>query len=291
MQEFKVKSEGAGKRTDVFVSEQFPEFARSALRGLFDEGLVYVNGRQEQPGDKLKAGDTVSVDISFLDPILEEIDIPILYEDDDVIVMDKPPGVLTHSKGALNLEATVASFIKTKITDTKLSGNRVGIVHRLDRATSGVIIAGKNAETISMLQKQFSQRKTKKTYIAVAEGVPEPSHAVIDVAIDRNPKKPQTFRANAYGKSALTAYKVLKTFQKNGRFYSLLELKPTTGRTHQLRVHLAYIGHPIVGDRVYGSGNGDLMLHAASLELTLPGGIRKTFSAPVPERIKEVAGL
>jgi 23S rRNA pseudouridine1911/1915/1917 synthase len=291
MQEFRVDADSAGKRTDVFVAEQFPEFARSALRSLFDEGLVFVNGVQEQPGDKLKAGDIVSVDISFLSPVLEAIDIPVLYEDDDVIVMDKPPGILTHSKGALNLEATVASYIRPKISDNKLSGNRAGIVHRLDRATSGVIVAGKNAQTVSKLQKQFSQRKTKKIYIAIVEGIPEPSEAVIDIAIERDPKKPQTFRANSHGKTAQTTYKVLKTFQIEGRPCSMLELKPTTGRTHQLRVHLAYIGHPIVGDKVYGTGGDNLMLHASSLELTLPGGKRKIFTAPLPEHIKEMASV
>jgi 23S rRNA pseudouridine1911/1915/1917 synthase len=160
-------------------------------------------------------------------------------------------------------------------------------VHRLDRATSGVIIAAKSSESLKYLQKQFSQRRTKKTYYAVVEDWPEQDDALIDATLLRNPKKPQTFKVGAGGKPAQTEYKVVKKFEKSGQKYTLLELKPVTGRTHQLRVHLAYIGHPIVGDAVYGKAGGYTYLHAARLEATLPGGERKVFEAPLPKIFKE----
>jgi 23S rRNA pseudouridine1911/1915/1917 synthase len=192
--------------------------------------------------------------------------------------------VLTHTQGAFNPEATVATFLRSHL-DKDLSGERAGVVHRLDRATSGVIIGAKNHAALSALQKQFAQRKVKKTYIAIVQGVPAESEAVIDMPIERNPKAPATFRVGINGKTAATHYKVLQT--ANG--LSMLELKPETGRTHQLRVHLQKIGHPIVGDPLYGNGKfGDrLFLHALSLEITLPNRERKTFSAPLPPEFEE----
>jgi 23S rRNA pseudouridine1911/1915/1917 synthase len=287
MQEFNVSSQDVGKRVDVFVAGKYPNFARSALSVLFDNGLVYINNELAKAGEKLRAGDAVSIDEMTLYAEPEPINLPIIYEDEDVVVIDKPAGVLTHSKGSLNTEASVATFLKDKITDETLVGNRAGIVHRLDRVTSGVIIAAKTARGIKGLQKQFANRKTKKTYIAVVEGIPEPEQALIDAPIERNPKKPQTFRVGAEGKTAQTEYKVLKKFTKNGKSYAQLELKPITGRTHQLRVHLAYIDHPIVGDHVYGKDGDTMYLHALSLELTLPSSERKVFKSSLPERFEE----
>jgi RluA family pseudouridine synthase len=191
--------------------------------------------------------------------------------------------VLTHALGKHGNEPSVASFLRHKVSG--IAGERAGIVHRLDRATSGVIIGAKNPRALSFLQKQFSQRKVKKTYTAVVEGQPQPSEAIIDMPIERNPKAPATFRTGQNGKPAVTHYQVLQT----GAKHSLLELKPETGRTHQLRVHLAKIGHPIVGDPLYGHGAyGDrLFLHAQQLELTLPGGQRRTFTSPLPAIFKE----
>jgi 23S rRNA pseudouridine1911/1915/1917 synthase len=286
---FAVPEDRAGQRTDVFVAQEFPQYTRSALRGLFEQALVLVNGAAQRPGDKLKSGDKVTVDTSVLDVEPEAIDLPIIFEDDNVIVINKPEGVLTHSKGAINSEATVASFIKPKIKDPNLTGNRAGIVHRLDRATSGIIIAAKTELALKLLQKQFSTHKVKKTYLAVAEGIIEPEAAIIDVPIERNPRRPQTFRAGQAGRSAQTKYTLIKPLQKVRTTYSYIKLEPVTGRTHQLRVHLAYVGHPIVGDMVYGNGsnNSQLLLHAASLEVTLPGGERKIFEAPLPKRIND----
>jgi 23S rRNA pseudouridine1911/1915/1917 synthase len=282
MQEFKVNKASVGVRTDVFVAKNFPKYTRASLKALFDRSEVAVNKIPAKPGYKLRLNDTISVITDLLNVRLESIDMPIIYEDDDVVVINKPAGVLTHSKGALNTEATVASFIDDKITDKNLTGNRAGIVHRLDRHTSGVIICAKTAAAQSWLQKQFSQRRTRKTYLAVVEGVPEPDEAIIDVPIERSPSKPQTFRAGQGGKPAQTMYKVIKAYQRNNQSFSLLELKPVTGRTHQIRVHLKYIGHPVVGDRIYGHDGRAMLLHAKSLEVTLPDKSRRTFAAPLP---------
>lgn len=191
--------------------------------------------------------------------------------------------MLSHSKGNDNPEETVATFMADKVTG--LSGNRAGIVHRLDRATSGLMIAAKNLEALKWLQKQFSTRKVKKTYIAIVEGSLDPREAIIDMPIERNPKRPQTFRAGHKGRSAITQFKTLKF---NDR-YSMLELKPRTGRTHQLRVHLEQLKHPIVGDELYGGDHADrLYLHATELEITLPNKERKIFKSKLPEEFNKM---
>lgn len=286
MRKFAIQTHELGGRLDVFVAGKYPQFTRSSLELLFDKGQVLLDGLAAKPSHRLRLGEIVAVDESLLNAQPPKIVLPIIYEDKDVIVIDKPEGVLTHAKGALNLEGSVASFIANKITDKSLSSNRAGIVHRLDRATSGVIITAKNKEALSKLQKQFSLRKTKKEYQAVIEGKPEPPRAVIDAPILRNPAKPQTFKVDSRGKSAITEYETLESFISGKKQYSLLKLKPKTGRTHQLRVHLAYLKHPIVGDNIYGSGDGNLLLHASSLEITLPNGRREVFTSPLPERME-----
>ena len=222
----------------------------------------------------------IDLDVDILDIKAEKLELNVIYEDETVVVVDKPLGILVHSKGAYNPEATVASWLKDRPNfEFPADNDRAGIVHRLDRATSGVMICAKNKPTLGFLQKQFQNRKTKKTYIALVSGVPKQPHAIIDLPIERNPKKPQTFRVGANGKSAQTEYKVLKSDTSK----VMLELKPITGRTHQLRVHLNYIGCPIYGDILYGGKKADrLFLHAESLEITIPGGTRKIFETKVP---------
>lgn len=270
------------KRLDVYVVEQQPTISRAFAAKLIEQGRVLVNNQLSKPGFKLRESDDVVIDyIPEKEQQVPDIDLPVLYEDDDCIVINKPVGILTHSKGAFNPEATVASFVRSRIKG--MAGERAGIVHRLDRATSGVIICAKNPKALSLLQKQFAQRKAKKSYVAIVSGVVEPKHAIIDMPIERNPKAPATFRVGVNGKSALTEYRVE---QENDR-YSLLQLKPQTGRTHQLRVHFAHQGHPIVGDIIYNGEPADrLYLHAESLEITLPNRERATFTASLPKEFK-----
>ncbi len=267
------------ERLDQYVVRQHPIFSRSFAVRLIEEGNVVINGEANtKAGYKLRPGDDIVITYDeAAQELIPDIELEVVYEDDDCVVINKPVGVLTHSKGSFNPEATVSTWLRSRMK--AMSGERAGIVHRLDRATSGVMICAKTPEALSWLQKQFSQRKTKKTYSAVVAGTMTESEAIIDMPIERNPKKPQTFRVGNNGKSALTAYKVLKTDGK----HSLLELKPTTGRTHQLRVHLEKLDHPILGDTFYGGKPAKrLYLHAKSLEITLPSRERKTFEVPVP---------
>lgn len=270
------------QRLDQRVIQQLPEISRSFASKLIEDGKVTVNNKTvTKSGYKLKPTDKIVVDYHQLEQVIPEIELSILYEDDDCVVVNKPAGVLTHSKGVFNPEATVATWLKSKIKG--MEGDRAGIVHRLDRATSGVMICAKTPEALSWLQKQFSQRKTKKTYNALIEGSLHPEEAVIDMPIERNPKKPQTFRVGSNGKPSKTHYKIVKI----GKKYSLVELKPETGRTHQLRVHLHQLKHPIVGDTLYdGAPAARLYLHALSLELTLPNRERKIFTTQLPEEFE-----
>lgn len=268
------------QRLDQRVVEQIPTLTRSYATKLIDEGKVMVNGEVvTKSGYKMRHGDKVTVDHDEgLYKNIPFIDLNVLYEDDDCVAIEKPLGLLSHSKGAFNPEATVATWLRGRLRS--MEGERAGIVHRLDRATSGVMICAKTPEAHSWLQKQFAQRRVKKTYSAVITGMLDEPEAVIDMPIERNPKKPQTFRVGANGKPAVTHYQVLGS---DGT-YSLVELKPETGRTHQLRVHLAHFKHPIVGDTLYDGEPADrLYLHAHRLELTLPNRERKVFVSPIPK--------
>lgn len=268
-------------RLDQRVLTLFPARSRAFVIRLIRDGMVSVNNDVvTKAGFRLRPNDKVVVDYDEVAAAkIPEIELPILYEDESCVVIDKPVGILSHSKGAFNPEATVASWLVPRTSGFKEGSDRTGIVHRLDRATSGVMICAKTPEALAWLQKQFSTRKTKKTYIAIIEGTLEPEEAIIDMSIERNPAKPQRFRVNANGKKAITHYKVLKEFDG----YSEVQLQPQTGRTHQLRVHLAHQKHPIVGDTFYDGKPAERMyLHAHKLELTLPSYERKVFVSKIP---------
>lgn len=273
-------------RLDAYLAEHWPEISRSQWQKYITGGHVFINGEPALTSKKvLDEDDHVTYDLPEKPTFSDEM-LPILFEDDDVVVINKPSGLLTHAKGALLQEFSVAEFMRSYTTDG-VDGNRPGIVHRLDRATSGVLIAAKTPESKHFLQKQFQDRKVKKTYLAIVHGEPKLAEAIIKLPIERNPKQPQTFRVGPSGKYAETAYRVVSTSPHG--LYSLLELKPVTGRTHQLRVHLTYIGCPIVGDNLYPekqkvAPSSRLLLHAAELEITLPGNReRVTFRAPLPK--------
>jgi len=282
-------SKPAKVRLDTWIANNYDAINRARAQKMIKDGKVSVNGLKNVSSSQLVGvGDKIDVDTTR--PTIEVKDLPIIYEDDDVLVIDKPVGVLTHAKGAENSEFTVADFALhkagLKIADT----NRFGIVHRLDRATSGVMITAKNDETRVYLQKQFSNRKVKKTYYALVAGHLKQPAALIDLPLARNLKHPTTFVVDPNGRAAQTKYEVIQDSPK----YSLVKLTPATGRTHQLRVHMAYLGHPIVGDRVYNPAcksltrkAGRLFLHAGELEITLPGGKRQVFTSPLPPEFKE----
>lgn len=278
-------------RLDMYLMEQHPELGRPQIQRLVKDGKVLVNGEpQHKNGYMVKEKTVVSLDYDLNVKVdVPTIELPVLYEDETCVVINKPLGVLTHSKGVFNPEATVASWLSQRpsfaFSDANDEENeRQGIVHRLDRATSGVMICAKTPDALRHLQKQFQDRKAKKTYVARISGQITPKEALIDLPIERNPRQPQMFRVGQNGKPSQTSYKVLQTLEQNGSFDSILELKPTTGRTHQLRVHLNYLKHPIIGDTFYeGRAAERLFLHAHQLEITLPNKRRQTFTAPVPE--------
>lgn len=266
------------QRLDQYVIGRYPELSRSFAVKLIADGKVLVNGANSKPGYKLHSDDMVTINYDMKELAqIPDIELPVLYEDDDCVVINKPVGILSHSKGDFNPEATVATWLHGRLQD--LDGPRGGIVHRLDRMTSGVMICAKTLAALKHLQKQFSARKVRKTYYAVIAGTMPHDHAIIDMPLSRNPKRPQTFHVDRNGKPAQTEYWV----RELGRRYSLIELQPMTGRTHQLRVHLAQLGHPIIGDNLYGDlPAGRLYLHARRLEITLPNRSRRVFEAPLP---------
>ena len=268
-------------RLDQYVAQYWPEYSRSVWQKYIATGYVRVNDAIiTSTKYELGEDDEVTVHIPE-EPDYSATELPIIYEDDHVLVLNKPAGVLTHAKGEVAEEFTVADFVRLRMTE-KDTTNRPGIVHRLDRDTSGIIICAKDSETKGKLQKQFQDRKAHKTYLAIVRGTPKKLAATLDLPIERNPKKPSTHRVGVNGKSAVTRYEVLGT---NGT-YSVVRLHPETGRTHQLRVHMAYIGTPIVGDRLYGTEKSPinrLCLHAEQLEITIPTSRRETFVAAPPE--------
>ena len=288
MKTFVVNNKDAGKRADVFLNEKYDNYSRSSLKGLFKDSAVRVDGKSIDAAFKLDPSMNFEVDESTLFANTIHIELPIVFEDNNVIVIDKPAGILTHSKGAINKEPSVASFIKPKLSGFPESNNRAGVVHRLDRHTSGIIIAAKNPTALTNLQNQFTKRSVTKIYQAIVSGIPNDEEALIDIPIARSKKKPNRFTANSRGKKAITRCKIVKTFRKNEKNYSLLELAPLTGRTHQLRVHLLEIGHPIVGDIFYkGFPAGRLYLHASNLQLHLPSGEKKSFRSLLPKDFSE----
>lgn len=268
-------------RLDAYLAHYWPETSRSLWQKYVEAGYVMVNGVTETSTKHLLGEDD---EVTFELPGTPDHSgksLPVIYQDDNVVVINKPAGVLTHSKGVMNDEFTVAEFLRP-LTTYHQDTNRPGIIHRLDRDTSGVIMGARNPETASLLQRQFADRKVKKTYIAEVQGHPKNASAIIDLPIGRNPSAPSTFRVDAKGKSAETAYEVIATTDKN----SLVRLQPRTGRTHQLRVHMQYIGTPIVGDRMYGKEADRLYLHAYQLEITIPTSDRRVFTADLPDEFK-----
>ncbi len=270
-------------RLDIYLSTKFDTtISRSLWQKYIKAGYVSVNNKVATT-PKFEVDETDEIALNLPEKEQADVDLPILYEDDDVIVVNKPSGLLTHAKGGLSDEPTVAEIIRPK-TSFATDTDRPGIVHRLDRDTSGLLIIAKNPESAAHLQRQFAERTAKKTYIAITDGKPKLNAAKIDLPIGRNPSAPSTFRIDPNGKPAQTTYHVLAENDAQ----SLVELKPTTGRTHQLRVHLAHLNAPILGDRVYGkSSDCRMMLHAQKLEITLPSGERKVFEAVIPDEFKK----
>lgn len=266
------------RRLDIVLAETHPDISRSTWQKHIKAGYIKVNNTPAtSPKQEVTASDMITVATPERADHSDKT-FPIIYLDNNVIVINKPAGVLTHAKGAVSDEFTVADFFR-RYTKVGLDTNRPGIIHRLDRDTSGLLAGVRTEAAAKLLARQFADRKVKKTYIAVLSGHLKQKEATIELPIDRNPSAPSTFRVDAKGKMAVTHYTVLAENDEE----SLVELRPVTGRTHQLRVHMAYLGAPIKGDRVYGKAGERLYLHAMRLEITIPAGDRRIFEAPLPE--------
>lgn len=278
-----LSAETAKERLDVFLARTMPDHSRTWWQKHCEQGFISTEGKERSANYLLHTDEIITIILPD-EPDFSQTVLPVLYEDDAVLVINKPAGILTHAKGTASTEFSVAEFVRPRTTDGTAT-NRPGIVHRLDRGTSGILIAARNSEAKQWLQKQFAQRKVKKAYIALVQGHLDQAQAMIDLPIARNPRKPQTFRVDSNGKPAQTAYETLRVLPN----HTFIKLRPLTGRTHQLRVHMAYLNHPIVGDALYGKVKARLnrlFLHAAELELTLPSRQHKLFTAPLPPELE-----
>jgi 23S rRNA pseudouridine1911/1915/1917 synthase len=278
-----IVSEGAaGKRLDLFLSNELG-ITRSQVQKQLKLGYITVSGETQRAGYLIGTGDRVTANIPEAEVSANAApDIPIIYEDDDILVIDKPAGLAVHHGSGTAGAATVADFARLHSTDP--DPDRPGIIHRLDLDTSGLLIIAKTPDTKIMMQHQFARREVHKTYYALTYGHVNPPEAIINLPLDRDPAKPLRRAVVSGGRESVTRYLTLAKFDS----YTLLEVKPETGRTHQIRVHLATMGHPVVGDRTYGPRERPLglnrqFLHAAGLEFTLPSGQSITLNSPLPE--------
>jgi len=279
-----------GMRLDRYIAENLGLLSRSQIKAR--ELTAHINGKETKISHAVKNGDTLELSWKEAEPvniIPENIPLDIMYEDERAIVINKPQGMVVHP-GAGNRRGTLANALyyrrleRNKLAEAE--GLRPGIVHRLDKDTSGVMVAAYDDEALAFLAGQFSSRKAKKTYIAIVNGIPAEKKGRIETFIARDSKDRKRFAVAPRGRLAITRYAVIKTWTA----HSLILLRPKTGRTHQLRVHLRYLGHPITGDPLYGCSDplfpqASLMLHARSLAIVLPGeDTERLFKAPLPER-------
>ena len=283
--------EAAGERLDVFVVRRMPALTRARVQKLIDKGLVLVGGQRAKASLRLEAGQRVTVDVppaTEATAAAEDIPIDVIFEDADMLVVNKPPGMTVHPSPG-HTRSTLVNAILSHCHDLSGIGGvlRPGIVHRLDRDTSGVIVVAKNDAAHNALAKQLKDRSVEKTYVALVEGTPKPMEGVIDAPIARDPRNRQRMAIVDRGRASVTAYSVIERFDGT----SLVEARPKTGRTHQIRVHFAAIGHAIVGDRVYGKPSpivGRQFLHARRIVFVHPRtGERVEFEAALPADLDE----
>jgi 23S rRNA pseudouridine1911/1915/1917 synthase len=286
---------GEGGRLDRFVATRLSDLSRTTVQRLIDDGFILCNGAECEASDKVAAGDEIIVRVPPPVPtelVAEDIPLTIVYEDDDVIVIDKPAGLVVHP-AAGHASGTLVNAVLSHAPDLEGIGGEVrpGIVHRLDKDTSGLMVVAKNDRALHLLQDQFKSRTVKKVYLALVEGIVEPCEGVIDAPIGRNRNHRKKMAVTSDGRSARTRYRVRQVWTDPP--VSLIECFPETGRTHQIRVHFAWRHHPLVGDTIYGKRTPHFemtrhFLHAASLAFTLPNGEARTFSSPLPIELQQI---
>ena len=276
MKEYIVSQEEKGKRLDTYIPSVDTDITRTSAQRLIEDGNILVNGKNAKVSYKIQENDKISVEIPESKQIelkAQNIPIEIIYEDSDIIVVNKPKGMVVHPANG-NPDGTLVNVIMAICKDS-LSGIggeiRPGIVHRIDKDTSGLLIVAKNDNAHVKMSEQIKNHEVKKTYIALVRGVFKENEATIDMPIGRSTSDRKKMAVNKNGKNAITHIKVLKRFDK----YTLLKVNIETGRTHQIRVHLSHIGYPIVGDYTYSNGKNEFdvigqCLHAQKLEFKHP---------------------
>lgn len=276
MKEYIVSQEEKGKRLDTYIPSVDTDITRTSAQRLIEDGNILVNGKNAKVSYKIQENDKISVEIPEPKQIelkAQNIPIEIIYEDSDIIVVNKPKGMVVHPANG-NPDGTLVNAIMA-ICKNSLSGIggeiRPGIVHRIDKDTSGLLIVAKNDNAHVKMSEQIKNHEVKKTYIALVRGVFKENEATIDMPIGRSTSDRKKMAVNKNGKNAITHIKVLKRFDK----YTLLKVNIETGRTHQIRVHLSHIGYPIVGDYTYSNGKNEFdvigqCLHAQKLEFKHP---------------------
>ena len=282
-------------RLDKIVSKLEEKLSREAIQRMIKNGKILVNGKLQKPSYKTTVDDVITIEEELpqeIDLKPQEMPLDIIYEDNDILIINKEKGIVVHP-GNGNIDGTLANAVMA-LCKGSLSGIggkiRPGIVHRIDKDTSGLIIIAKNDNAHINLSKQIQNREVKKTYIALVRGNVKENEATINMPIGRSTKKKKKMAVTKTGKEAITHFKVLKRYLE----YTLLEVNIETGRTHQIRVHLSQIGYPIVGDEVYSNGKNPFnvkgqMLHAAKLTFKHPTTNKEvTFEAPLPKYFIEV---
>lgn len=291
MEIYKIKEEDSKKRLDMLVLEKYPDLTRSRIKNLIESGEIKLNDKIVKSGEKVKEGQIVEFNIiedKPLDAKAEDIDFEIVYEDNDLLVINKPQGLVVHPCASTKA-GTLVNGLLARITD--LSGIngvlRPGIVHRLDKNTSGLMLVAKNDFAHVSLAKQIKDKTCKRKYLALLDGNLKDDEGRVETYLDRSKKDRKKIAVSDSGKLAITDYKVVERFPKN----CLVEFSLLTGRTHQIRVHSAFLHHPVVGDDVYGSAvkglNGQL-LHSYKITFVHPRtGEEMTFEIELPDYFKE----
>lgn len=286
--EYELTAEESGQRLDKYLAGEMTDLSRSRIKELVQAGEVLVNGKKSKVSYKVQKGDLIQVTVLPLEPLkleAENIPLDIVYEDEDIIVVNKPQGMVVHpAVGHPSHTLVNALLYHTRDLADSPEGFRPGIVHRIDKDTSGLLMVAKNAAARESLEKQLAAKSNKRQYLAIVHGNFAEEEGTIDAPIGRNPKDRKQMAVVEKGKSAVTHFKVLEQYQG----YSLVECQLETGRTHQIRVHMAYIGHPLAGDPLYGPrktlpGHGQF-LHAKTLGFEQPStGEWLEFSVQPPE--------
>lgn len=295
MKEYKITKNEAGIRIDKLIGELEKEISRTAIQRMIEEGSILVNEKQVKTSYKVSEEDIITINEGKpqeADLLPQDIPLDIVYEDEDILIINKEKGMVVHP-GNGNPDGTLVNAVMAKCKGS-LSGIggkiRPGVVHRIDKDTSGLVIIAKNDKAHINISEQIKNREVKKVYVALVRGVISENEAVINMPIGRSTKDRKKMAVSRNGKEAITEFEVLKRYKD----FTYIKLNIKTGRTHQIRVHMSEIGHPVVGDEVYSNGKNPFnvkgqMLHAKELEFVHPTTNKKVkFEAPLPKYFKDI---